>query len=81
MDHKRRKLLQYSIGVATLPIISGVQSSLAQQGLSAPGGYDLLVTGARVIDPSQNLDSIMDIGIRNGRIVDIQKNLPRDKAA
>ena len=81
MDHKRRKLLQYSIGVATLPIIGGVQSSLAQQGLSAPGGYDLLVTGARVIDPSQNLDSIMDIGIRNGRIVDIQKNLPRDKAA
>jgi dihydroorotase len=81
VDHKRRKLLQYSIGVATLPIISGVQSSLAQQGLSAPGGYDLLVTGARVIDPSQNLDSIMDIGIRNGRIVDIQKNLPRDKAA
>lgn len=81
MDHKRRKLLQYSIGVATLPVISGVQSSLAQQGLSTPGGYDLLVTGARVIDPSQNLDSIMDIGIRNGRIVDIQKNLPRDKAA
>jgi len=81
VDHKRRKLLQYSIGVATLPIIGGVQSSLAQQGLSAPGGYDLLVTGARVIDPSQNLDSIMDIGIRNGRIVDIQKNLPRDKAA
>jgi dihydroorotase len=81
VDHKRRKLLQYSIGVATLPIISGVQSSLAQQGLSTPGGYDLLVTGARVIDPSQNLDSIMDIGIRNGRIVDIQKNLPRDKAA
>jgi len=81
VDHKRRKLLQYSIGVATLPVISGVQSSLAQQGLSTPGGYDLLVTGARVIDPSQNLDSIMDIGIRNGRIVDIQKNLPRDKAA
>jgi len=81
MDHRRRKLLQYSIGVATLPIIGSVGSSLAQQGLSAPGGYDLLVTGARVIDPSQNLDSIMDIGIRNGRIVDIQKTLPRDKAA
>ncbi|MBU3620387.1 amidohydrolase family protein [Polynucleobacter sp. CS-Odin-A6] len=81
MDHKRRKLLQYSIGVASLPIIGAVGPSLAQQGLSAPGGYDLLVTGARVIDPSQNLDSIMDIGIRNGRIVDIQKDLPRDKAA
>jgi dihydroorotase len=81
VDQKRRKLLKYSIGVATLPIIGSAGSSLAQQGLSAPGGYDLLVTGARVIDPSQNLDSIMDIGIRNGRIVDIQKTLPRDKAA
>ena len=81
MDHKRRKLLQYSLYATSLPIIGGIGSSLAQQGLSAPGGYDLLVTGARVIDPSQNLDSIMDIGIRNGRIVDLQRDLPRDKAA
>lgn len=81
MDHKRRKLLQYSLYATSLPIIGGIGSSLAQQGLSAPGGYDLLVTGARVIDPSQNLDSIMDIGIRNGRIVDLQRDLPKDKAA
>ncbi len=59
MDHKRRKLLQYTIGAAALPVIGGVGSSFAQQGLSAPGGYDLLVTGARVIDPSQNLDGIL----------------------
>ncbi len=81
MDHKRRKLLQYSLYATSLPIIGGIGSSLAQQGLSAPGGYDLLVTGGRVIDPSQNLDSIMDIGIRNGRIVDLQRDLPKDKAA
>ncbi len=81
MDHQRRKILQYSLGGASLPIIGGIGTSLAQQGLSAPGGYDLLVTGARVIDPSQNLDAVMDIGIRNGRIVDIQKDLPKDKAA
>ena len=81
MDLKRRKLLQYSLYATSLPIVGGIGSSLAQQGLSAPGGYDLLVTGARVIDPSQNLDSIMDIGIRNGRIVDLQRDLPKDKAA
>jgi dihydroorotase len=49
--------------------------------LSAPGGYDLLVIGGRVIDPSQNLDTIVDIGIRSGRIVEIRKDLPRDKAS
>jgi len=81
MDLKRRKLLQYSLYATSLPIVGDIGSSLAQQGLSAPGGYDLLVTGARVIDPSQNLDSIMDIGIRNGRIVDLQRDLPKDKAA
>lgn len=81
MNHQRRKLLQCTLGVAALPVLGSVGSSFAQQGLSAPGGYDLLITGARVIDPSQNLDAVMDIGVRSGRIVEIQKNLPRDKAA
>jgi dihydroorotase len=81
MDHQRRKLLQYSLGAAALPVIGSIEMSFAQQGLSAPGGYDLLVTGARVIDPSQNLDAIVDIGIRNGRVVDIRADLPKDKAS
>ena len=41
------------------------QSALAAATLER---YDLLLTGARVIDPSANLDKNMDIGIRNGRI-------------
>ena len=68
MNIQRRKLLQYTLGAAALPVFYGVGTGNAQQGLSAPGGYDLLVTGARVIDPSQNLDAIMDIAIRDGQI-------------
>jgi len=37
--------------------------------------FDLLLTGGRVIDPSQSLDSVLDVGIRNGRIAQIGTKL------
>lgn len=80
-SNTRRKLLKYSLGVAAVPILSPIQSSFAQLGLSGPGGYDLLISGGRVIDPSQDMDAIADIGIRNGKIVEIRANLPKEKAS
>lgn len=56
----RRRILQGSLGVATT-MTGLVTNAFAQQGLAQPGGYDLLITGARVIDPAQNLDKIVDI--------------------
>src|SRR5882724_11045820 len=38
--------------------------------------YDLVLRGGRVIDPAQGLDGVLDIGVRDGRIVAIGKNLP-----
>ncbi len=76
----RRRILQGSLGVATT-MTGLVTNAFAQQGLAQPGGYDLLITGARVIDPAQNLDKIVDIAIRNGRVLEIGTGLPRDKAA
>src|SRR5262245_37519565 len=32
---------------------------------------DLLVTGGRVVDPSQNLDAALDLRVRGGRIADV----------
>lgn len=37
----------------------------------------LLLTGARVIDPAQNIDSPMDISVENGRIAKVGANLSR----
>ena len=37
----------------------------------APEPYDLILSGGRVIDPSQSLDGIMDVAIRHGRIAAI----------
>lgn len=36
---------------------------------------DLLLKGGRVLDPSQSLDAVSDVGIRDGRIVEIGPNL------
>ena len=33
--------------------------------------YDLVLTGGRVIDPETNLDAVRNVGIRNGRIIQI----------
>jgi dihydroorotase len=38
------------------------------EGSRTDGGYDLVIRGARVIDPAQDLDDHADIGIRDGRI-------------
>ncbi|MBN1917984.1 MAG: dihydroorotase [Verrucomicrobia bacterium] len=40
-----------------------------------------LITGGRVIDPSQNLDTHADVLIRDGRVAEIGKGLKADKAA
>jgi dihydroorotase len=38
---------------------------------------DILITGGRVVDPSQRLDDILDIRIRDGRVVGAGKGLAR----
>lgn len=38
--------------------------------------FDLLFKGAHVIDPSQDLDGVYDVGIRGGKISDVGKDLP-----
>ena len=38
--------------------------------------YDLLIKGGHVLDPGQNLDGKMDIGITDGKITAIQPDIP-----
>jgi dihydroorotase len=37
--------------------------------------FDLVVRGGRVIDPAQGVDSILDVGVRHGRVVDVGADL------
>jgi dihydroorotase len=42
-----------------------------QQAAIARGSYDLLIRGARVLDPAQQIDRIADIAVRDGKIAGI----------
>ncbi len=42
--------------------------------------FDLLITGARVIDPAQKMDRVLDVAIADSRIAAMGANLPRGRA-
>ena len=80
MDLKRRSALQNILGIASAPLFFNPINSFGQQGLGPIDGYDLIITGGRIIDPSQKLDQIADIGIRNQKIVEIKPQLTKKTA-
>src|SRR5437868_7082818 len=59
----RRQFLSSSVLLAGLP------------GLAAPR-FDLVIKGGRVIDPSQKLDRLMDVAVRDGKITALQADIP-----
>ena len=42
--------------------------------------YDLLLTNGRVLDPSQNIDTITDIAFKDGKVIKIGNSLDTNKA-
>ena len=55
-------------------------TSTSQQGTAAGKRYDLLVSGGRVVDPSQGLDAVRDVAIAGGKIATIETNIRADEA-
>ncbi len=47
---------------------------------AADAGYNLVIRGGRVVDPSQQLDMIADVAISNGRIAAVGPSLAADTA-
>lgn len=37
--------------------------------------YDLLIKNGHVIDPKNNLDAIMDVAVRDGKIIEVSKSI------
>jgi dihydroorotase len=42
--------------------------------------YDTLLSGGRVIDPAQQLDGILDVAVKDGRVAAVAAGLSRDSA-
>jgi dihydroorotase len=47
---------------------------------SADEKFDLLVEDGTVIDPSQNLNGAFDVAIKAGKILEVSKNIAKDRA-
>jgi dihydroorotase len=41
--------------------------------------YDLLLKGGHVIDPANHIDEVRDVGVLNGKIAAVEKNIPADE--
>src|SRR5436190_12779040 len=54
--------------------------SRATNVFAAQGGYDLIIKGGRVIDPSVRLDAVRDVPISGGRIAAVETNITASAA-
>jgi len=59
--------------------VPGVQgTNAADQGV--PQDCDLLIKGGRVVDPGQHLNDVMDVAVKDGKILEISKAFPESRA-
>jgi dihydroorotase len=72
---RRRFLL--ALGAATA---AGTLPLAARAAMGPNDKFDLLIKGGDVLDPSQSLRGMRDIGIRNGVIEAVQADIPAERA-
>lgn len=71
---RREFLVRGAAAVGAAGVASG---AFAQQ---PPEPFDLVIKGGEVIDPSQGLRGIRDVGIRLGQIVSLEASIPPEQA-
>jgi dihydroorotase len=79
--HTRRQFLRRA-AVGTSLVCTFGQGWQSLLGMPRPpqAGWDLLVKGGKVVDPSQGLSALRDIGIRDGKVVALAENLSATQA-
>jgi len=82
---RRSFLRQLSAAAVVLPPFGPVPLHRSLEPFSAQtgagqGAIDLLVTGGRVIDPTQKLSAVRDIAVANGRIVEVAESITSARA-
>ena len=74
-----RSRRQFTVGLAAAATAAAMPGSL-RAAMGPQDKFDLLIKGGDVLDPSQSLRGIRDIGIRNGRIELVQADIPASRA-
>src|SRR6266550_3776418 len=73
--NRRRFVLGVSAAAAAGSLPAAVRAAM-----SPNDKFDLLIKGGDVLDPSQRLRGVRDIGIRNGVIEVVQADIPAERA-
>ena len=76
---KRREVIKnlsaLPLAGAVLPIDSVLDSQPRRGDAVQPREIDILLKGGHVIDPKNNIDGIMDVAIKDGKIARVEKNI------
>jgi dihydroorotase len=67
-------------GVGAAALAAGLKPGPLSAAMGPNDKFDLLVKGGDVLDPSQNLKAVRDVGIRFGAIEAVQADIPADRA-
>ena len=62
-------------------LASTTSKGSAEVGMADQKPYTLLIKGGRVVDPSQNLDSVRDVAVSETKIAGVERDIPADRAA
>jgi dihydroorotase len=76
IDNSRRRI----IALAAAATASAISPRALWAAMGPADKFDLVIKGADVFDPAQNVKGKLDIGIRHGRIEAIIADIPAEKA-
>jgi len=79
----RREFSRYFLagGAAMLaPAAVWADTTAAPQEQKSNQTIDLLIQGGTVIDPGQNLHGLLDVAVKDGKIVEVSKGIPQERA-
>ena len=75
-SHTRRQFLrQAAVGSSLVCAFGQGWQNLLGMARPMQGGFDLLVKGGKVVDPSQRISALRDIAIRDGKVAALAENL------
>src|SRR5262245_50065986 len=75
--HRLRSTLGLS---AKLAILTASLLGLSSPNFAQAPSYDLLLKGGHVIDPSNNVDTLLDVAVTAGKIAAVAKDIPAGQA-
>ena len=75
MNHRRRLILAAAASAFASTLPAAVRAAMGPN-----DKFDLLIRGGEVLDPSQKLRAMRDIGIRNGVVEAVEAGIPAERA-